>query len=233
MAYVKENGFLGIVSYDEYEDDLFVTSKSDPTGDFAKWFKEILLNTLGNKKVALKTYLKKFNLSFVFECIDIKNDPHVIDYPESKVVLLDIVYNDIDFKKYDYKDMCQIADDLGLEHKKLAYTIDSWQDFFDWYYDVTAEGYEFERKPIEGFVIEDMSGFMVKLKLNYYNFWKFMRSVAHEAIRKGYIQKTSALVTPLANEFYSWVKTLHEWENKDEIPKDICTLRRMFYESKK
>lgn len=27
-AYVKENGFLGLVSYDEYNDDLLIASKS-------------------------------------------------------------------------------------------------------------------------------------------------------------------------------------------------------------
>ena len=70
---------------------------------------------------------------------------------------------------------------------------------------------------------------MTKIKLSYYNFWKFMRSVSHEAIRKGYISKTSALTTPLANEYYAWVRKLHEREDRDSLPKDICTLRKMFY----
>ena len=42
------------------------------------------------------------------------------------------------------------------------------------------------RRRIEGFVIEDSAGYMTKLKLAYYNFWKFMRSVSHEAIRFSY-----------------------------------------------
>lgn len=62
---------------------------------------------------------------------------------------------------------------------------------------------------------------------------KFMRSIAHEAIRKGYIdqKRTAALVTPVANQFYAWVKTLHDSEDLDSVPRDICTLRDMFYES--
>ena len=77
---------------------------------------------------------------------------------------------------------------------------------------------------------------MVKLKLHYYNFWKFMRSISHEAIRKGYIdgRKTSALTSAIANQYYGWVKTLHniEIENPEVIiPKDICSLRRMFFET--
>jgi hypothetical protein len=59
-----------------------------------------------------------------------------------------------------------------------------------------------------------------------------MRGISHEAIRNGYIKKTSALTTPIANEFYAWVKQLHNIEDKESIPKDICTLRRLFYKEK-
>ena len=39
------------------------------------------------------------------------------------------------------------------------------------------------------------------------------------------------LVTPLANKYYAWVKTLHDVENPESVPRDICTLRRMFFET--
>jgi len=64
------------------------------------------------------------------------------------------------------------------------------------------DDYEYNGRVIEGFVIEDSAGYMTKLKLAYYNFWKFMRTISYEAIRNGYIKKTSALTTPLANEYY-------------------------------
>lgn len=41
-AYVKENGFLGIVSYNEYDDDLLIASKSTLDSSFAQWLKEML-----------------------------------------------------------------------------------------------------------------------------------------------------------------------------------------------
>lgn len=93
-----------------------------------------------------------------------------------------------------------------------------------------SEDYKYNGNHIEGFVLEDADGYMVKLKLAYYNFWKFMRSVAHEAIRKGYIdnRRTSALTTPLSNQFYGWVKTLHDMEDLELVPRDICTLRKLF-----
>lgn len=59
---------------------------------------------------------------------------------------------------------------------------------------------------IEGFVIEDSGGFMTKLKLPYYNFWKRMRAVAREVVKKGFVSNTAALATAEANEFYGWLR---------------------------
>lgn len=232
-AYVKENGFLGIVGYNEYEDELFITTKSTPDGEFAEWFKEILFEKIDKSTLDnMKSYIKDNSVSFVFECVDMKHDPHIIDYPESQFFLLDIVYNTVDFKKCEYEEMCHIADSFGLPHKEKAFEIGNWQEFYDWYYDILEEDYEYNGRKIEGFVIEDSSGYMTKLKLTYYNFWKFMRGIAHEAIRKGYVTKTSALTSPIANEFYAWVRELHNIEDLENVPRDICTLRRLFYKSK-
>ena len=232
-AYVKENGFLGIVSYNEYEDDLFVASKSTIDSQFAQWFKDMLYEKVSSENlIKMKEFIKENNVSFVFECVDMKNDPHIIEYPESELFLLDIVRNDMEFSKYEYDQMVDIANQFGLTHKEKAFEIATWQEFYDWYYDILEEDYEYNGRKIEGFVIEDSVGYMTKLKLAYYNFWKFMRSISHEAIRNGYIRKTSALTTPTANEFYAWVRKLHDVEDKDSIPKHICTLRMLFYKDK-
>lgn len=232
VAYVKENGFLGIVSYNEEDDSLFVTTKSNPDGEYAVWLKDMLYSTVSADNIEkMKQYAKENSVSFVFECVDMKNDPHIIEYPQSELFLLDIVNNDIKYSKYDFNSLCTVADELGLTHKEKAYVLESWQDFFDWYYEVLSDDYKYNGRHIEGFVVEDANGYMVKLKLAYYNFWKFMRGVSHEAIKKGYIdsRRTSALTTPLANQYYGWVKTLHDTEDLDSVPKDICTLRRLFF----
>ena len=232
-AYVKENGYLGIVSYDEYNDDLFIASKSTIDSQFAQWLKEAIYNQITEEnREKMKQYAKDNNVSFVFENVDMKNDPHIIEYPKSKLYLLDIVYNQMDFAKYDYETMCDIAHQLELTPKEKAFEIANWQDFYDWYYDILEEDYEYNGRKIEGFVIEDSVGYMTKLKLAYYNFWKFMRAISHEAIRNGYIKKTSALTTPIANEYYAWVRKLHDVDDIDSIPKDICTLRRLFFKDK-
>lgn len=232
-AYVKENGFLGIVSYNEYEDDLFIASKSTIDSQFAQWFKEMIYSKISSDNIGkMKQFIKENDVSFVFECVDMKNDPHIIEYPESELFLLDIVKNDMNFEKFEYEAMVDIANQFGITPKEKAIEIATWQDFFDWYYDILEEDYEYNGRKIEGFVIEDSVGYMTKLKLTYYNFWKFMRSISHEAIKNGYIKKTSALTTPTANEYYAWVRKLHEIEDKDSLPKDICTLRRLFYKDK-
>ena len=232
VAYVKENGFLGIVSYNEEDESLFVTTKSCPDGDYAGWLKDMLeAKVPAETREKMRTYARDNNVSFVFECVDMKNDPHIIEYPESKLFLLDIVYNDMQYRKYSFEQMCSVADEFGLTHKEKAFVLESWQEFFDWYYEVVSEDYKYNGREIEGFVVEGANGYMVKLKLAYYNFWKFMRSIAHEAIKKGYIdsRRTSSLVTPLANQFYGWVKTLHDTEDLESVPKDICTLRKLFF----
>ncbi len=233
-AYVKENGFLGIVSYNEYDDSLFAASKSTIDSQYAQYFQEMLARSIsGENREKIKIYCKENDVSFVFECVDMVHDPHIIEYPESRLFLLDIVHNSMRFSKYEYDAMCHVAGQFGLQAKEKAVELADWQEFYDWYYDIMEEDYEYEGRKIEGFVIEDSNGYMTKIKLAYYNFWKLMRSVSREAIRKGYISKTAALVTPLANEYYAWVQKLHEEEDLNQVPKDICTLRNMFYHDKR
>lgn len=232
-AYVKENGFLGIVSWNEYTDDLFITSKSDPEGEFSEWLRDMIYKKISEENLdKMKKYIKDNDVSFVFECCNMEHDPHIIDYSESKLVLLDIVYNTLEFQKYNYEDMAHVGRDLGLTIKKQAYELSTWQEFYDWYFEVLEEDYEYRDDKIEGFVIEDANGYMVKLKLTYYNFWKFMRGIAHETLKKGYTNRTSLLTTPVANEFYVWCKKQFENGKADELPRNIVTLRKMFYKEK-
>lgn len=232
-AYVKENGFLGIVSWNEYTDDLFITSKSDPEGEFSEWLRDMIYKKISEDNLEkMKKYIKENDVSFVFECCDMGHDPHIIEYPESKLVLLDIIYNTLEFQKYNYEDMAHVGRELGLTIKKQAYELSTWQEFYDWYFEVLEEDYEYRGDKIEGFVIEDANGYMIKLKLTYYNFWKFMRGIAHETLKKGYTNRTSLLTTPVANEFYAWCKKQFEDGKVDELPRDIVTLRKMFYEDK-
>ena len=73
---------------------------------------------------------------------------------------------------------------------------------------------------------------MLKVKLQYYKYWKRLRRVAQDTIRSGSINYTGSLLTPMENDFYGWCKMKFGLtkEEKEQLPKDICTLRKMFYE---
>ena len=232
-VYVKENGFLGIVSYNEYEDGLLTACKSTMDSRFAVWLKEMLASRVAPEHLeGMKKYIRENDVCFVFECVDMEHDPHVIGYPESCLVLLDIVHNTAEFKKYGYGEMCAVADVFGLTHKEKACEIRSWQEFFDWRYEVIKEEYVYLGKAgeqIEGFVIEDSNGYMTKQKLFYYNFWKQMRAVAREVAKKGSVSNTASLTTAVANEFYGWLREKYDSGELKGMPKDICSLREMFF----
>lgn len=236
-CYVKENGYLGLVSYNSETDDLFITTKSNPEGDYAVWLREMIDNKMTPEaKETMKKICKDNNITLVFESVDMKNDPHIIEYPESKLFLLDAIANDINFSHWDYDKLVELSKVLGVDVKTKAFVIEDWADFAAWYGVVTDEDYEYEGRKIEGFVIEDSAGFMVKAKLNFYKYWKNLRSVAHITIKNGYIHDTGRLYDATSNEFYAFCQKLHDDntpEQRELIPKDIVSLRKMFYDSKK
>ena len=237
-AYVKENGYLGMISYNEETNDLFYATKSDCSdGPYKQWLIEAFEKiTTEEQRQDIKTFCKLNDVTLVFENVDMENDPHIIKYDKSTLYLLDIIYNTVEYKKLNYDAMLEFAGKYNLPHKTLAFTFTNWQEFYDWYIPTIEEKeYEFEGRLIEGFVLEDSMGFMTKMKLSYYNFWKFMRGISHEVIRKGYITDTAKLTEPTANYFNGWIKKWSESipdkeERYDTIPTDIITLRDKFYE---
>lgn len=235
--YVKENGFLGLVSYNEYTDDLFIATKSTINSDFSTWLKNMLYEKASAESIErIKQICKEKDVTFVFECVDMTHDPHVIDYPESNLYLLTIVKNAIQFAQFEYDQVKHIGEDLGISVKEKAFEIATWQDFYDLYTEVLKPDYTYNGRIIEGFVIEDSAGFMTKLKLTYYHFWKMLRSVAAETFRKGYITRTGKLDNAESNNFYAWCQNIYKTHTKEELevfPKDIVTLRKMYVESQK
>lgn len=223
-AYVKENGFLGMVSYDAEKDDFFITSKSDPTGEFAGWMREAFQKRVMNYH-ELKNFLKNENATLVFECVDMERDPHIIKYNQSNLFLLDIVKNQLNFEKYSYDMVLMVASRYGFQPKKLAARLQTWSEFKAWYADVTAEDYLLDGHEIEGFVVEDSVSFMVKIKSWYYSEWKKLRGVAQSVFRSGHYKWMGGLVTPLENQFYGFLQELHNQENH---PTHIIELRDMF-----
>lgn len=221
-CYKKENGFLGILSL--VNGNLFLASKSTNKGEFAEYFQKIFDNS-GIDKVKLITYLKNHDVSLAFEVIDVENDPHIIKYDKSKIVLLDIIYNKYEFEKEPYEKVVALAKVLGCECKTIYKEFDNVRDFHKWYLENTDEE-DLSKDDIEGVVIES-SGIMTKLKFPYYNFWKFMRRVKEQVAHKG-TPKLSSLFNATSNYFYAWLKQ----QDEETLSKDIITLREKFLKDK-
>jgi predicted kinase/predicted phosphodiesterase len=182
-AFVKYNGYLGLVGYDGETDSVIITSKSTTMSDFAKWFKEILYSKVDESK--LKEIVKSNDITLAFEVLDMKRDPHIIDYGDLQdIILLDAVYNQIEIKRYDYKDLVILGKELGVTVKKLAVQIENPNHLWEFCKDAGNYNYLFNGEKVEGFVLEDQKGQMVKLKCQQYKFWKWMRGVL-ENMRKG------------------------------------------------
>ena len=220
-VYHKYNGYLGLLSYDFVNDDFFIATKSTNQGDYKNWFKQILeeKNVLTSK---LKEYLKKYNCTFIFEVIDPINDPHIIEYKEKDVILLDIIYNEFQFRKDKYFDMASIASYFDFKHKEKLWTIINQKDL-ETYLNLFDERY---KDTIEGAVFEDANGYMFKYKTSYYKFWKEMRKLKDE-FAKGRVPKKIYKDEQWIS-FYKFLEKL----SKEELDKDIITLRNKWLQNK-
>ncbi|HFI0463240.1 TPA: RNA ligase [Streptococcus suis] len=228
-VYKKYNGFLGLVSYDKTTGGLrfFTKSQSSEVSEnHAKWFETLFKNTLSVlAQEMISDYSEMDNVTFVFEVIDLDNDPHIIDYPNNHLVLLDIISNSIDFEKASYYRLVQLALQLDLRVKKREHQFNTWFEFWEWYNTVIKD----ESIREEGYVVEDSNGFMCKVKLPYYTKWKNIRSMVSKFTdKKWHLVDTRRLYDSELNEFANWCKT-----NKTEEElrgENIIKLREEFYQ---
>lgn len=230
-AYVKYNGFLGMLSYDKEKDDLIFCTKSvmyqdnqSNAGTYVKIFKGIFERKCNNIN-GVKQYLKEHDATMLFEVIDPENDPHIIEYKEEDVVLLDIVANSLEFKKLTYEQMMQVMIKYGFwfHFKSLEAVILDKEEFINWYKAVE------NKTDIEGYVLEDDTGYMTKLKLPYYIKWKWARSVANSVLQFGKYGKYATLTDELKN-FHDWLVITSNRYILSEEDKQIIKLRKAFYE---
>lgn len=241
QVYLKENGFLAIVSYDYNKDRLFIASKSTNKGPYVEYIKnqlipyeEKLLNLLREK------YKAGEYVTFIFECIDIENDPHIIKYEKSELVLLDIIKNTVEYEPLSYEQLQKNGEIIGCKVKEKAFEIKEWETFEELYNKTQEEDYMYNGQYIEGFIFTDAKGFMTKCKAGYYNTWKKMRGVADQALKNGRISKPSILKSALENIFYGFCVQLYNENNivssdivkKYNFKTDIISLRDKFYGDK-
>lgn len=182
-GYKKENGFLGLVSWDKDNNDLFIASKSTNQGPYAEMVRE-QFNKLENRSKIID-YLKDINSTLVFEVIDIDKDPHIIKYDKSKLVLLDEIENNLkEFKHIYYETLEYVSNLYGFECKKRDLIFENWNALNEF---LNKCENDFSIKH-EGWVFEDQNNFMFKYKTPYYRYWKYLRSIK-DSITKGRIKQ--------------------------------------------
>ena len=224
--YLKYNGFLGILSV--YNDELFFASKSTNAGDYVEYFKNIFYKKYSNKQIeVLKDKLTKENLSAVFEVIDPFNDPHIIEYQEENLVLLDLIKNTTNFEKISYPDLQIFAQNNNISVKELAYAASNIDEFMSVYDKITAANYKYKDSYIEGFVIEDANAFMIKTKTAYYDKWKYLRNKTENALKNNKFNTKSN--NELEISFLNYLKEKYQDKKIDLESINIIQERHNFY----
>ena len=223
-VYKKENGFLGLISWDHEKNDFFFATKSMISSPYVDMLKRIFYNS-GIHTDRVADYLSKAELfgahvTMIVEVIDPINDPHIIEYEKEHLVLLDIVSNTIQPHFLIYPSLHAKGIEFGIGTKHHKKTIISWGEIaeLDWYCKHPLYVDE-NKKPFEGYVLRDSNSYMFKIKTAYYLKWKLYRRNM-DAILNGIQPKA------LANPFLSWVEN-----NKEELTDKSIIEARNLYEA--
>lgn len=215
VAYEKENGFLGILSV--YNNEFFVASKSTNEGEFKEYFNELIKPYFSEE---LKSFLETNKVSMVFEVIDVQNDPHIVEYSKSDVILLDIIYNDLEYRKFSYEELIKTAVSFEFEYKKEYCVYNTFQELSD---DIQKIQSRDELTPdIEGYVFEDANNYAFKVKGNYYNFWKRQRHYFEVYKKQGMTNQTKKMLHS-TNDFVVWNKLI---DNPVDFTKSLIQIRK-------
>ena len=162
----------------------------------------------------------------VFEVMDCVNDKHIIEYSDDDLVLLDEIYNTIDYSKENYDALKVFADENNIKVKELAYTVHNIEEFEELFDIIKHPQYKYNNAYIEGFVIEDKIGFMFKYKTDYYKKWKILRSRMEYAIKNNdFKAKDNRDI-----EFINFLEKKYKDKNIDVNLVNIVNERRDFEE---
>lgn len=224
--YVKYNGFLGILSI--VDNELFFASKSTNTGEYVEYFKTIFYQTFAEKTInKIKEKINKENVTFVFEVIDPINDPHIIKYAKPNLILLDIIKNTSEYKKESFEFLQKFANKNNIQVKEKAYVTKTKEEFTKIINEVNQENYKWNNQYIEGFVMEDSKDFMLKIKLNYYTTWKYLRTKMETALKNQKFKSKEK--NALEIKFLNYLKDKYENKQIDLSKINIIEEREDFF----
>ena len=215
--------YLGTRYIDVYNQLLFLNTQENCDISTKTSYLEAQGQMLQELKNKLNPLLAE-GCSYVFECIDKDNDPHIIKYEQNKVVLLQIFKNQLKEEHYDYESLVAIGHSLQVPVKEKAMTFNNWEQFEQWKDEFTKGITQWKCKH-EGYVFEDANGFQVKFKSSFYKFWKQMRAIK-EALQSG---RTNKKIYKTKEEIQC-VKLLETFTREELKNMSIIDVQDLFYE---
>lgn len=219
-VYKKENGYLGLISWDHENGKFIFATKSMLESSYVEDLRDIFYHSAINTEEVAK-YLSRTHIPFtmIVEVIDPILDPHIIEYNYRHLVLLDIVSNTIKPRYLIYPLLSIKAREFNMDVKAHVQTIMDWKEVeqIKWLCEHPAF-VDSNGQPFEGYVFRDSATHMFKMKTAYYLKWKNYRWQA-DRIMNGQPLPASAV-----DAFLLWVE-----QNKDRLAgKSIIDMRNMY-----
>lgn len=186
-------------------------------------FEQALLELQQRLQCRLKSLIEE-GKTYIFECVDQVNDPHIIKYDKKACYLLDVKNNNFNNEYLPYDELVEVANELGVFVKHRDLIFHNWEEFNEWRNQFSTGVTQWDCKH-EGYVFEDAAGFRVKYKSSFYSFWKQMRTLK-ERIQKG---ATNAKIYKTKEEIQV-VKLLESMDPDKLKQMSIIDIEDIFYE---
>ena len=109
-----------------------------------------------------------------------------------------------------------------MDCRKQVTVLEDFRRLQQWYQEITFNEILPDIPHVEGYVLEDAGGYMLKIKLPFYRFWKYMQMVATDLFNHG---STDKPLDARGRHFYNWLNGKITSVGKEA---DIITLREMY-----
>lgn len=228
-AMAKENGFLGLASWDPVAEELVLSSKGSMDGEFAELFKEIAWQVLGHAGIEkLTRAVRDLNGTATFEVISPTRDPHIVEYEKDDIILLGFIHNDETFSKLDHEKLQKLGKYIGVETARILAKIPNeiaLRSIVEKLKNPESGLYKMHN---EGVVLEDAEGRFVKVKSGWYDMWKHARRLVERlALQRRKGEEINLDIPDNLADFMAWV--IKQDDEITDLP--IIELRKRFLET--
>lgn len=167
-ATLKEDGFLGLCSYDKTLDKIIYSSKGGSKKHGNIFRENLYSSTTTDFPEKVQEVIKKYpDITFLFEVMSDKDMPHIVDYSVENAMFLDAINND-----YTNTFNFQAANEMKalMKHRSDSIVFENADDLADFIHRSSHT-----EKDIEGYVLRDTNNYMFKLKTDWFKTWKEVR----------------------------------------------------------